>query len=58
MPKVSIIMPVYNEERFIKEAINSCLQQIFTKFELIIINDGSTDNTKNIIQDFRDKRIF
>lgn len=55
--KVSVIMPVYNREKYIKEAIESVLNQTFQDFELIIIDDGSTDNTVNIIKEFTDKRI-
>ena len=56
-PIVSVILPVYNGEKHIYEAINSILCQSFTDFELIIINDASTDNTENIINSFHDKRI-
>jgi glycosyltransferase involved in cell wall biosynthesis len=57
MPKLSIIMPVYNSEDYIIEAVNSMLNQTFTDFELIIINDGSTDNSLKIIESFKDNRI-
>ena len=50
-------MPVYNGEKYVEEAIKSILNQKFTDFELIIINDGSTDNSLNIIQSFKDRRI-
>lgn len=56
--KVSVIMPAYNREKYIKEAIESVLNQTFQDFELIIIDDGSTDNTVNIIKEFSDKRII
>lgn len=49
-PEVSIILPVYNAERYISEAIKSILQQTFTNFELIIINDGSADSSAEIIK--------
>ena len=49
-PEVSIILPVYNAECYIDEAIKSILHQTFTNFELIIINDGSTDNSLDIIK--------
>jgi glycosyltransferase involved in cell wall biosynthesis len=54
-PKVSIIMPVYNGEKFLKEAIESILNQTFTDFEFIIINDGSKDNSLSIIEEYKQK---
>ena len=57
IPCISIILPVYNGEKFIHESIRSILDQSFTDFELIIINDGSIDNSHNIITKFNDKRI-
>ena len=56
-PRVSIIMSAYNEAAHIAQAIDSILAQTFTDFEFIIINDGSTDQTKNIIAGYKDKRI-
>ena len=56
-PKISVLMPVYNCEKFLKKAIDSILNQTFDNFEYIIINDGSTDNTLNIIKSYKDKRI-
>lgn len=57
MVKVSVIMPVYNAEAYVASAIDSILKQTFTDFEFIILNDGSTDNTKSIVSKFTDKRI-
>jgi len=57
-PLVSIIMPAYNAERYIKESIGSTLNQSYENLELIIINDGSIDETENIIKSFTDKRII
>lgn len=57
IPKVSVLMPVYNTEKYVAEAIQSILSQTFTDFEFIIINDGSTDNSEAIIQSFSDERI-
>lgn len=50
-------MPVYNGEKYLVESINSILSQTYSNFEFIIINDGSTDNSENIILSFKDKRI-
>ena len=49
-PLVSIILPVYNAANFLNDAIDSILTQTFTGFEFIIIDDGSTDNSLEIIQ--------
>lgn len=57
MPTVSVVMPAYNAEKYIREAIDSILNQTYTDFEFIIINDGSTDRTKEIIQSYNDSRI-
>ena len=54
---ITVLMPVFNAEKFIKEAIDSVLTQTFTDFELLIINDGSTDSTVQIINSFSDSRI-
>ena len=48
MPKVSVIVPVYNAEEHIKDCIGSILKQSYTNFELLLINDGSTDNSLEI----------
>lgn len=50
MPKVSVIMPVFNGERYIRDAIASVLAQEKTDLELIVVNDGSTDNTTHILE--------
>ena len=55
--KVSVILCAYNEEKYISKAIESILNQTLTDLELIIVNDGSTDNTLNIINSFKDNRI-
>ena len=55
--QVSIIMPVYNGSQFIAQAIRSVLNQSYSNWELLVINDGSTDDTSDIVKSFRDKRI-
>lgn len=57
MAKVSVVMCCYNSERYIKETIDSVLNQTFTDFEFIIWNDGSTDSTEDIILSYKDNRI-
>lgn len=57
IPTISVVMPAYNAEKYLREAIDSILAQTFTDFEFIIINDGSTDSTKKIIQSYDDPRI-
>lgn len=55
--KVSVIMPVYNGEKYLTKAIDSILNQTFRDFELIVIEDGSTDSTSELLAAFKDKRI-
>jgi glycosyltransferase involved in cell wall biosynthesis len=54
---ISVVIPLYNKERFIRSTIVSVLNQTFQDFELIIINDGSTDNSLEAVEEFDDKRI-
>lgn len=54
---VSIIIPVYNAEKFLNDTIKTVLEQTYSNFELILINDCSTDNSVNIIKKHKDKRI-
>lgn len=56
-PLVSVVMSVYNGQEYLKEALDSILNQTFSDFEFIIINDGSTDNSLAIIQSYDDTRI-
>jgi len=57
MPQVTVLMPVYNAEKYLREAIESILNQTFTDFEFLIINDGSTDSSKEISLSYSDSRI-
>ena len=57
MPDVSIIVPIYNAEKYIEKCIDSLINQTKKELEFILINDGSTDNTDKIIKKYKDKRI-
>ena len=54
-PLISIIIPVYNGENYLNEAINSALKQTYQNKEIIVVNDGSTDNTEKIIKKYKNK---
>lgn len=56
-PKVSVVMLTYQRERILPQAIESILTQTYKDFEFIIINDGSTDNTDDVVKSYKDKRI-
>lgn len=56
-PKISVLMSVYNGEKYLCEAIESILNQTFKDFEFLIINDGSTDKTGKILESYEDSRI-
>lgn len=57
MTRVSVILPVYNGEPYLKDAVESILTQEFSNFELIAINDGSTDGSVEVLESFRDSRV-
>lgn len=57
MPEITVLMPVYNGEKYLRPAIESILNQTFSDFEFLIINDGSTDNSESIILSYKDERI-
>ena len=57
-PKISVIIPAYNHERFIGAAVESVLNQTYDDLELIVINDGSTDRTGEIVESYDDPRII
>jgi glycosyltransferase involved in cell wall biosynthesis len=56
-PLVTVLMPVYNCASYVRDAVDSILQQTFTDFELLIVNDGSVDDTQEIINSYEDPRI-
>ena len=56
-PRISVVMPVWNGEAYLREAIDSILFQTFTDFELIIVDDGSTDGTAKILASYHDARV-
>ena len=56
-PAITVLMPVYNAARFLREALESILAQSFRDFELLIINDGSTDDSKDILSAYNDSRV-
>ena len=57
MPLISVVIPVYNAESFLQETIDSILCQTFTDFELLVMDDGSTDNSPAIAQSYTDPRV-
>lgn len=56
-PKITVLMPVYNGERYLRQAMESILGQSFTDFEFLIFNDGSTDESAEIVRSYKDLRI-
>lgn len=54
-PKVSVIIPTYNRQKFITMAIDSVLSQTFKDYEIIVIDDGSTDNTRQVLESYEEK---
>lgn len=57
MPRVSVVLSVYNGERYLKECVSSILEQRYADFEFIVINDGSTDSSEEILAGYRDARL-
>ncbi|HLA81679.1 MAG TPA: glycosyltransferase, partial [Thermoleophilia bacterium] len=56
-PLVSVVTPVYNHGRYIGQSIQSLLAQTYTNWEMVVVDDGSTDNTAEVVQSFSDPRI-
>lgn len=57
MPRVSVIIPAYNSETYIRETIGSVLQQTYRDYEIVVVDDGSTDDTSQVVRGFLDDRI-
>ena len=57
MPTVSVIIPTYNRASMLNEAIQSVLDQTYSDYEIVVVDDGSTDNTRNVVNKFSDKRV-
>jgi len=57
-PKVTVLMSIYNGEKYLKEAVDSILNQTFKDFEFLIIDDGSTDRSLEILESYNDPRII
>ena len=55
--KVTIVLPTYNRARFLRQAIDSCVNQSYTNIEVNIVDDGSTDNTADIVRSYKDGRV-
>lgn len=57
MSKISVVIPTFNREEMVKDTINSVLHQTYSDFNIIVVDDGSTDNTRDAVGSFRDSRI-
>jgi len=57
-PQISVVMSVYNGDKYLREAVGSILNQAFTDFEFIIVDDGSTDSTAEILGSYTDARMI
>lgn len=60
MPKISVIIPVYNAEKYLRGALDSVINQTLKDIEIICINDGSTDSSKEILEEYakKDSRVI
>jgi hypothetical protein len=57
MPSVTVVIPLYNKETYVRRAVDSVLAQTFTDFEVIVVNDGSTDNGPALVRQYNDPRV-
>lgn len=55
LPLVSIVIPAYNSSQYLPECIESCLAQTYSNLEIVVVDDGSTDNTREVLQPYRDR---
>ena len=55
MPLISVIVPVYNVEKYLRKCLDSLVNQTFTDYEVVLVNDGSTDNSQSIIDEYQSK---
>ncbi|MDR3049458.1 MAG: glycosyltransferase, partial [Elusimicrobiota bacterium] len=60
MPKISVIMPIYNAEKYLRKCLDSVVNQSFKDIEIICVNDGSTDKSQSILNEYaaKDSRII
>ena len=59
-PKISVIIPVYNAEKYLRQCLDSVINQTLQDIEIICVDDGSTDNSLNILQEYKknDSRLY
>ena len=54
-PLISVIIPVYNVEKYLRKCLDTIISQTFADIEIICVNDGSTDNSRNILEEYKNK---
>ena len=57
MMKISVVIPLYNKQNCIRETLRSVLNQSYTDFEVLVVDDGSTDGSLEVVREFSDKRL-
>ena len=58
MKKVTLIVPVYNSEKYVGKCLDSILNQTYTNFEILVVNDGSKDNSQKVIEEYQNKENY